>query len=195
MLTSTSSEMATRRRRITSTVTGSIAAADTGFAPILASMVADNVDLSEFADGEGVARADDRARSVLDNKRRALLTETRLQRIAVIHPGRQESVLFEKEDRPRLQLSRRSSAHRPGQAGDIRPVHMQGRQRMQNDDLDLCGRIGMAIAPLILLIEPCPQLSGVVGFRHRNLDRMMLALVPHLGLTFDRDGAVAELTA
>jgi hypothetical protein len=41
-------------------------------------MVADNVDLSELADGERVARADDRARSVLDNKRWALPVEARL---------------------------------------------------------------------------------------------------------------------
>src|SRR3978361_1736949 len=98
MLTSTSSEMATRRRRITSTVTGSIAVAGDGAADAgLASMVADNVDLSELADGEGIARADDRARSVLDNKRRALPVETRLQRIAVIHLGRQEPILLEKK--------------------------------------------------------------------------------------------------
>src|SRR5215212_8108896 len=98
MLTSTSSEMATRRRRITSTVTGSIAvaggAADAGFAPILASMVADNVDLSELADGERIAWADDRAGSVFDYKRWALPVETRLQRIAVIYLGRQESILL-----------------------------------------------------------------------------------------------------
>src|SRR4051812_18376134 len=94
MLTSTSSEMATRRRRITSTVTGSIAMADGAADAGLASMVADNVDLSELADGEGVARADDRARPVFDNKRRALPVETRLQRIALIHLRRQKLILF-----------------------------------------------------------------------------------------------------
>src|SRR3954470_9124021 len=114
MLTSTSSEIATRRRRITSTVTGSIAVAGAAADAGLASMVADNVDLSELADGESVARADDRARSVLDNKRRALPVETRLQRIAVIHLGRQEPVLFEEEDRPRLQFRLGPLTHRPG---------------------------------------------------------------------------------
>src|SRR5436190_20925569 len=105
MLTSTSSEMATRRRRITSTVTGSNAggAADAG----LASMVADNVDLSELADGERIAGANDRARSVFDNKGWALPVEARLQRIAVVYLGRQEPILLEEKDRPRLELRRR----------------------------------------------------------------------------------------
>src|SRR4051812_38774119 len=98
-------------------LTGSIAVA--GGAIGFASMVADNVDLSELADGEGVARADDRARSVFDNKRRALPVETRLQRITVIHQRRQEAVLLEEKDRPRLQFRRGPPAHRPGQAGDI----------------------------------------------------------------------------
>src|SRR3954447_18255389 len=179
MLTSTSSEMATRRRRITSTVTGSIAAAeddaaDTGFAPVLASMVAGNVDLSELADGEAVARADDRARSVLDDKRRALPVETRLQRIAVIHPGRQEPILFEEKDRSRLQLRLGPPAHRPRETGNIGPIHVQGRQRMQHDELDLRGRIGVTVAPLIFLVEPRAQFPGVAGFHERNLDRVML---------------------
>src|SRR3954454_13711074 len=191
MLTSTSSEMATRRRRITSTVTGSIAAADAG----LASMVAGNVDLSELADREGVARADDRARSVLDNKGRPLPVETQLQRIAVIHLGRQEPILLEKKDRSRLQLRLGPPAHRPRETGDIGPVHVQGRQRMQHHQLDLRGRIGVTVAPLIFLVEPRAQFPGVVGFHEWNLDRVMLALVSHLGLALDRDGAVTELAA
>src|SRR3954471_17953760 len=143
MLTSTSSEIATRRRRITSTVTGSIAVADGAADAGLASMVADNVDLSELADGERVARADDRARSVLDNKGWALPVEARLQRITVIHLGRQEPILLEKKDRPRLQLRRMPPTDRPGKTGDIGPVHVQGRKRMQHDQFDLRGRIGV----------------------------------------------------
>src|SRR3954471_6591676 len=139
MLTSTSSEMETRRRRVTSPVTGSLAVAGAArgasLPPVLASMVAGNVDLSELADGEAVARADDRARSVLDDKRRALPVETRLQRIAVIHPGRQEPILFEEKDRSRLQLRLGPPAHRPRETGNIGPIHVQGRQRMQHDEL------------------------------------------------------------
>src|SRR4249920_1203152 len=86
MFTSTSSEMATRRRRITSTVTGSIAVA-AGAGAGLPSMIADNVDLSEFPDGERVTGANDRARSILDNKSWALTVEARLQRITIIDLG------------------------------------------------------------------------------------------------------------
>ena len=66
---------------------------------------------------------------------------------------------------------------------------------MQHDDLDLCGRIGVTIAALVFLVEARAQLFGVIGFRKRNLDRMMLALVTHLGLALDRDCAVTELAA
>src|SRR4029079_1782591 len=115
MLTSTSSEIATRRRRITSTVTGSISIAGSAADAGLASMVADNVDLSEIADGERVAGPNDRTRSVLDNKGWALPVEAWLQRIAVIHLGRQEPILLEKKDRPNLKLRRAPLTYRTGE--------------------------------------------------------------------------------
>src|SRR5215204_1716312 len=123
MLTSTSSEMATRRRRITSTVTGSIAVAAgavTGARSV--SMIADNVDLSEFPDGERVTGANDRARSILDNKSWALTDEARLQRITIIDLSGQEPILFEEKDRPRFQLRRMTSTIGPGEASDVRPI-------------------------------------------------------------------------
>src|SRR4051794_5567371 len=117
MLTSTSSEMATRRRRITSTVTGSISVAGSTADAGLASMVADNVDLSEITNGERVTGANNRARSVLDDKGWALPVKARLQRIAVIHLGRQKPILLEKKDRPLLKLRRLPPTHRPGETG------------------------------------------------------------------------------
>src|SRR2546425_465813 len=103
MLRSTSSEIATRRRRITSTLTGSIAAgAGAGVAAGAGavSMTAVNVDLPELADAECVARADQRARPILDDQRRTLALEAVAERIAIINLRRQECVLFEEEDRP-----------------------------------------------------------------------------------------------
>src|SRR4051812_9160054 len=140
MLTSTSSEMATRRRRITSTVTGSIAvAAGAAFGAGLASMIADNVDLSELPDGERVTGTNNRARSILDNKSWALTVEARLQRITIIDLGGQKPILFQEKDRPRLQLRRLAATVRPSEPSDVRPVHVQGCERVHHDNLNLCG--------------------------------------------------------
>src|SRR5712672_3770341 len=91
MLTSTSSAIATSRRRITSTVTGSSATA--------ASLAAVNVDLLELADRKTVARADQGARSVFLDQRRAAAGETDRQSVAVMDGGVEEAVLLQKEDR------------------------------------------------------------------------------------------------
>src|ERR1700757_669096 len=90
MLTSTSSAMATSRRRITSTVTGSSAV----------SRAAVNVDLLELADHECVARTDQGARPVFLDQRRALAAVADRQRVAVEDCGVEEAILLEEEDRP-----------------------------------------------------------------------------------------------
>src|SRR5712671_302399 len=91
MLTSTSSAIATSRRRITSTVTGSSAAA--------ASLAAVNVDLLELADRERVARADQGARSVFLDQRGAASRKADRESVAVEDRGVEEAVLLEKKDR------------------------------------------------------------------------------------------------
>src|SRR5580704_10972750 len=113
MLTSTSSEMATRRRRITSTVTGSIGAA-TAAAAGAASIVAVNIDLPEAADGKRVAGTDQRARSILDDQRRADRSEFRAERIAIINLGRQKAILFQEKDRAGFRSWRFAGAFGPG---------------------------------------------------------------------------------
>src|SRR4030081_72401 len=95
MLTSTSSAIATSRRRITSTVTGSSAASS---AP-RASLAAVNVDLLELTDRKTVARADQGARSVFLDQRRAAPGESDRQSVAVMDGGVEEAVLLEEEDR------------------------------------------------------------------------------------------------
>src|SRR5262249_11741325 len=89
MLTSTSSAIATRRRRITSTVTGSSPR----------SRAAVNVDLLEPADREGIARADERARPVFPDQRRSAAGIANRERVAVEDRGVEKAVLGEIEDR------------------------------------------------------------------------------------------------
>src|SRR3954466_12306380 len=148
MLTSTSSAIATSRRRITSTVTGSSAASAARGAA--ASLAAVNVDLLELADREAVARADQRARSVFLDQRRAAPVKAGRQSVAVMDGGVEEAVLLEKEDRTparrrvraalHLVAARRGGARVAGmveQGGELRPHHLQGRERMQHHQLGL----------------------------------------------------------
>src|SRR4051812_19092205 len=138
MLTSTSSAIATSRRRITSTVTGSSAASAARGAA--ASLAAINVDLLELADREAVARADQRARSVFLDQRRAGPGESDWQSVAVMDGGVEEAVLLEKEDRTparrrvraalHLVAARRGGARAGGgveQGGGLRPQLLLGR--------------------------------------------------------------------
>src|SRR3979409_2245279 len=137
MLTSTSSAIATSRRRITSTVTGSSAASS---AP-RASLAAVNVDLLELTDRKTVARADQGARSVFLDQRRAAPGKSDRQSVAVRDGGVEEAVLLQKEDRaPARRRRLRAALHfgAPGrsrgriavavdQPGELRPPHPQGR--------------------------------------------------------------------
>ena len=104
ILTSTSSAIETSRRRITSTVIGSISAGRGGVCVRGLSSVAVNFDLSELADDEGVARADQRARPILDDERGALPGERGPERRPIIDLGGQKPVLLQEEDRPHLEL-------------------------------------------------------------------------------------------
>src|ERR1700748_1647247 len=83
MLTSTSSAIATRRRRIPSTVTGSSASAPSGACSIARSPAAVNVDLLEPAHRERIARPDQRARPVFLDQCRAAARIPDRQRVAV----------------------------------------------------------------------------------------------------------------
>src|SRR5947208_12576449 len=103
MLTSTSSAIETSRRRITSTVIGSISGRG-GVCVRGLSSVAVNFDLSELADGEGVARADQRARPILDDERGALPGERGPERRPIIDLSGQKPILLQEEDRPHLEL-------------------------------------------------------------------------------------------
>src|SRR5262245_38633632 len=96
MLTSTSSAIATSRRRITSTVTGSSVACGRA----AASPTAVNVDLRELADREAVARSDQGARAIFLDQRRAGPGESDRQSVTVEDGGVEEAVLVEEEDRP-----------------------------------------------------------------------------------------------
>src|SRR5580704_16145144 len=124
MLTSTSSEIATRRRRITSTVTGSIGAA-TAAAAWIDSIMAVNIDLPEAADGKRVAGTNQCARSIFNNQRWANRSEFRAERIAIINRGRQKAILFQKKDRTGFRSWRFAGALGPGKAGDLRLLHVQ----------------------------------------------------------------------
>src|SRR5689334_13356566 len=99
MLTSTSSAIATRRRRITSTVTGSIDWATRALAGARAfSRAAVNVDLSKLADGEPIPRTDQGARSILDDERRAFAAEVPAERVAIIDLCWQEAIVLQEVD-------------------------------------------------------------------------------------------------
>src|SRR5262249_34208666 len=98
MLTSTSSAMATMRRRITSTVTGSSASGAGRCEATRVSTAAVNVDLSELADREAVARADQGARSVFDDQRRAGAGKAGAQAGTIIDAGVEEAILLEEEN-------------------------------------------------------------------------------------------------
>src|SRR6266581_7646777 len=111
MLTSTSSAMATIRRRITSMVTGSSGSAmRLAFDTRVSSMAAVNVDLSQVSDPEAVARTNERARAVLDNQCRPLPREGRLQCVAVMDARVEEAILLEEEDRTACHVSRAGAA-------------------------------------------------------------------------------------
>src|SRR3979409_343423 len=145
MLTSTSSAIATSRRRITSTVTGSSAASS---AP-RASLAAVNVDLLELADRKTVARPDQRARSVFLDQRRAASGKPDRQSVAVMDGGVEKAVLFQKEDRTPSRPRRMGAALHFGaprrrrgritvavdQPGELPPHHLQGGGRMQQHPL------------------------------------------------------------
>ena len=75
LVTIGSSAIATRRRRITSTVTGSMGS----------SGAAVNVDLSELSDGERIIGTNQRARPILHDQRRAVAMPARLERGAFVN--------------------------------------------------------------------------------------------------------------
>src|SRR5262249_15093623 len=144
MLTSTSSAIATSRRRITSTVTGSSAGAVR--AATAASVAAVNVDLLELADREGVARPDQGARPVFRDQRRAGTGEADRQSVAVEDGGVEKAILLEEEDRP---FARRRGPRRPvavGKPCQLGPRHVQRGERVQHHELRLGGRVGVAVA-------------------------------------------------
>src|ERR1041384_2921710 len=168
MLTSTSSAIATSRRRITSTVTGSSAGlASTRTA---ASVAAVNVDLLELADREGVARPDQRARPVLLDQRRPAAVEADRQSVAGENGGVEEAVLVEEEDRPFARFRRLRVAVAVGEPRQLGPRHVQGGERMQHHELRLGDRVGVAVAPLVLAVEFLPQGSRVAAGRQRDLE-------------------------
>src|SRR6185312_4714432 len=171
MLTSTSSAIATRRRRITSTVTGSSAAALSGAWDATGSTAAINVDLLEPADRERIAWTDQRARPVFLDQRRSLALVADRQRVAIEDRRFEEAVLLEKEDRPLAQARRRGMAVALGEPGELRPRHVQRRERMQHHELGVRRRIGMAVAALILRVELRPQRRGVRILRQCDLER------------------------
>src|SRR5215472_11307321 len=124
MLTSTSSAIATRRRRITSTVTGSSALP-----------AAVNVDLLELADRKRIARADQGARAIFLDQRRPVPREAGRQRVAVEDRRIEKAVLLEEEDRPGARRRRTGMAIAVGEGGELRPRHVQGGERMQHHEL------------------------------------------------------------
>src|SRR5690349_12044091 len=135
MLTSTSSAIATSRRRITSTVTGSSAGA--ACAATAASVAAVNVDLLEPADREGVARPDQRARPVFLDQRRPAAGEADRQSVAVENDGVEEAILLEEEDRPPARFRGPRMAVAVDQPRQFGPRHVQGGERMQHHELRL----------------------------------------------------------
>src|SRR5215472_2016234 len=193
MLTSTSSAIATRRRRITSTVTGSSAGAPSGAWLIAMSAAAVNVDLLEPADREAVARADQGARAVLLDQRRAMSRKPGCEREAVEDGSVEEAVLIKEIDRPCARRGGVRMAGAVGEAHELRPRHVQRCERMQRHELRFRGRIGMAVAARVFAVERAAQRRGIVALRQRDLERMLLALVANLGLARERDLAGAEL--
>src|SRR5262245_9782522 len=193
MLTSTSSAMATMRRLITSTVTGSSVSASGRRAAARMSTAAVNVDLSELADREAVARADQGARSVLHDQRRACSGEAGAQAGAIIDAGVEEGILLEEEHRVVGDVRHAGAMSGIGEAGDVGPLHLPGSERMQRHDLDIGSRVGVAIAVQVFGIEQLAQCRRVDIRRQRDLDRMVLALVAQLGLAREADAARAEL--
>src|ERR1051325_93327 len=124
MFTSTSSAIATRRRRITSTVTGSIDLAIRAPAGARAvSRTAVNVDLSKLADGEPIPRTDQGARSVFDDERRAFPAEVPAESIAIIDLRWQEAIILQEVDRPHLHFRHGPGTAALGQPGNLRSVH------------------------------------------------------------------------
>ena len=111
-----------------------------------------------------------------------------VERIAIIDLRRQEPILLEKEDRPRLQLrapGRRTASAEPGGrspaascAGSQANAARRSRPRPPNwRDRSVAGIPGRSARAAVRHRR----------FRERDLDRMMLALVAHLGLALDRD--------
>src|SRR5262252_4774669 len=174
MFTSTSSAIATSRRRITSTVTGSSAAATCAFA---GSVAAVNVDLLEPADRERVARSDQGARSVFLDQCGAVAGESDRQSIAVEHRGPEELVFFEKEDRPLAWAPRLRVRVAIDEPRQLRPRHVQRGERMQRHELGLRGRIGVAVAARVFAVECLPQRRRVVARRKGDLERVLLPFV------------------
>src|ERR1700674_4824403 len=138
MLTSTSSAIATSRRRITSTVTGSSATAT--------SLAAVNVDLLELADRERITRADQGARTVFLDQGRAAPGEADREGGAIEDGGVEEAVLLEIEDRAPARRRGAGVTVAVGEPGKLRPRHMEGRKRMQHHELGVRRRIGVAVA-------------------------------------------------
>src|SRR5579883_641873 len=166
MLTSTSSAIATRRRRITSTVTGSSAV----------SRATVNVDLLELADREAIARPDQRARAVFLDQCGAAAGVSDRQRVAVEDRRLEETVFLEIEDRPPARAARAGMMVAVDEARELGPRHVQRRERVQHHELRVRRRIGMAVAPQIFGVEFGPHCRRM-PMRRRNLERVLLASV------------------
>src|SRR5262245_15242093 len=131
MLTSTSSAMATMRRLITSTVTGSSVSAAGRRAAAGVSTAAVNVDLSELADREAVTRADQGARSVFNDQRRPGAGKARAQADTIVDAGLAEIILLEEEHRVIGDIRHAGAARRIGKTCDVRALHLPDGERMQ----------------------------------------------------------------
>src|SRR5277367_6462370 len=123
MLTSTSSAMATRRRRITSTVTGSIAAR----CARAVSMMAVNVNFSKCTDLERIARTYERTRSVFDDNRGPAAGGVRAKRITIVNLGRKVTIFLQEEDGPGFKQRRLTVALAACEVGDFRLLGVQRR--------------------------------------------------------------------
>ena len=120
---------------------------------------------------------------------------SRAERGAIIDPRRQEAILLQEEDRPHLELG----ALLPAGARLRQPLAISGRfmcrvasecsTTISTSAGHWCGR-SAADTPGRTASRSA---RGIVLPVDRDLDRVMLALVAHLGLALDRDRAFAEL--
>src|SRR5580692_11547821 len=122
--------MATRRRRMTSTVTGSIADVAVRAGSRSASVATDNVYLPKLADLKRIARPDQCARSVFNDHRRPLTGKTRAECIAIIDTCRHKPILLKKVDGPDSQFCSPARAVGATEPCDLGLLHMQRRERV-----------------------------------------------------------------